>query len=109
MRLPETIRAGFEDAFLLMGCPGIICLVFSLSRHLPAFALVLAYEATCRCFSSLTGSLTFPLTRRVSEMATQSLPGQTSRSMFLDKFATLSLVRNGLVSAACLFLHRKDV
>lgn len=42
-------------------------------------------------------------------MATQTLPVQTSQSMFLDKFATLSVVRSGLVSAVCLFLHGKDV
>lgn len=42
-------------------------------------------------------------------MATQTLPGQTSQSMFLDKFATLSVASNGLVSAMYLFLHGKDV
>lgn len=42
-------------------------------------------------------------------MATQTLPRQTSQKMFLGEFVTLSLVRDGLVSTVCLFLHRKHV
>ena len=99
----------FEDAFLLMGCPGTIHLVFSLCRHLPAFGLVLACKATSHCFPSPTEGLTFALARRVSRMATWTLPGQTSQSMFLDKFVTLSLASDGLVSAVCLFLHGKNM